>query len=78
MDIINRLDFFKHNVSKTGSVSIIREKRERNVPIQLVPLERVSLDHWSSFKGRKRAGIFPLTFLPGDENIYSFRRNKGD
>jgi hypothetical protein len=36
----------KHNVSETGCVSVLRWGE---TPIQLGPLERVNLNHWTVF-----------------------------
>jgi hypothetical protein len=44
------LEIRKHDVSETGSVSILR--REEKSPTQLGPLERANLDHWITFGNR--------------------------
>jgi hypothetical protein len=40
------LETRKHNVSETGSVSVLRWREE--TPILLGPLERANLNHWTS------------------------------
>jgi hypothetical protein len=40
------LETRKHDVSETGSVSILRWEREKT-PTQLGPLERANLNHWT-------------------------------
>jgi hypothetical protein len=37
----------KHDVSETGSVSILRSRGE-TTPTQLDPLERANLNHWTT------------------------------
>jgi hypothetical protein len=46
MDFAHRLDFLRHDVSKTGSISVNRYKVGK-FPAQLAPLEKVSVTHWT-------------------------------
>jgi hypothetical protein len=48
LDIVHRLEFLitrRHNVSKSGSVSVSGEGKE--TPTLLGPLERANLNHWT-------------------------------
>jgi hypothetical protein len=48
----------KHNVSETGSVSVLRLGK---APTLLGPLERANLNHWIGpvVQGPNRVGVFP-------------------
>jgi hypothetical protein len=56
------LETRKHNVSETGSVSILRW--EEKTPTQLGPLERPNLNHWTQW-----VGVFPPSSEDGNRSI---------
>jgi hypothetical protein len=70
----------KHNVSETGSVSVLRWGK---TPTLLGPLERANLNHWTT--GPNRVGVFPHPRMETDPVsetlcffIVIFRKNLDD
>jgi hypothetical protein len=69
-DFVCRPEFYKENVSVTGSASILRGGRK--TPTLLGPLERTNLNHWLALsKGSNSVGVSPPS--PGEENRRRFR-----
>jgi hypothetical protein len=74
LDIILRPIFFKHNVSETESVTVLKWKK-KGVPTLVGPLEKASLLQWTSdfvqwkrlpfSKGPTRVGP-PFFYSPED------------
>jgi hypothetical protein len=66
------LSFLKQNVSETRTVSCSRCKRGE-IPTQLSPLERASLNHWTQKKFRSR--MYMYIALPFRSILLPYRSN---